>query len=136
MIKIKGLSEMVSFGLSRRIQFTFLVFILLFLPVYGYACVLPMLGSSNNASTCHLTDCTISDSQQATQKYCDVLKKVEAESSLPHQDALAKTTLGPLFTEFSILSEIPKAHWALSTFQEARFFTAPNLYILHHTLLL
>jgi hypothetical protein len=132
----KGLLAMMRLGLSGRIQFTSLVLILLLLPVYSYACVLPMLGASSNANTCHLANCSLSDSQQTTQKYCDALKRVQVESSLTLQDALTKSTSGSLLTEFQITTGVPKALLALSSFEEARSFTAQNLYLLHHTLLL
>ena len=125
-------------GLSGYIQLIFLALILLLLPAYGYACILPMLGSTTDTHTtpCSLIDCGSNGSQENTQKYCDTLKKVELQSSLTLPHALAKITFTPLLLEYIILPGVPKVHTTLSTLEEAKFSTSQNLYLLHHTLLL
>ncbi len=129
---------MLQSDLSWRIQFAFLVVILLILPVYGYACVLPMLGSAGDThpDTCPFVDCGLSGSHETAQKYCEALKKAETQSFLTLQSALAKTIFGPLLLDYLFLPEMTKVHSTLSPLEETQFSVSQNLYLLHHTLLL
>ena len=123
---------------SARIGFAMLTLILLLLPVYGYACVLPMLGAPSDAHNmgCPFIDCGVGKAHQTGQKYCESLKKVQLQSALSLQDVLAKTPIAPLFSQLSILPEMPDACWTFSVSEESRFPASSEIYIVHHTLLL
>jgi hypothetical protein len=123
---------------SVRIWFTLLTLILLLLPVYGYACVLPMLGapSDGHSMDCPFIDCGVGQTHGPGQKYCESLKKVHVQSALSLQDVLAKTSIAPLSFQLSILPEVPKTHWTLSASEKSTFPASPEIYILQHTLLL
>ena len=125
-------------GFSGCIQLILLALILLLLPAYGYACVLPMMGTTSDAHTtpCSLIDCGLNGTQETAQKYCETLKKAEAQSFLTLQNTLAQTTLGPLLLDSLILPEVTQVHSTLSALEEARSPASQNLYLLHHTLLL
>jgi hypothetical protein len=124
--------------LSAHIWFTLLALILLLLPVYGYACVLPMLGVHSDAHnmSCPFIDCGAGKAADTGQKYCESLKKVHVQSAFSLQDVLAKNPITPLFSQLSILPEMSKAHWALCALEESSFPVPLEIYIRHHTLLL
>jgi len=123
---------------SVRIWFTLLTLLLLLLPVYGYACILPMMGTSSDDHNmgCPFVDCGAGKAHGTGQKYCESLKKVHVQSALSLQDVLAKTPIVPFFSQLSILPEMSKARWTLSALEEASFPVSSEIYILHHTLLL
>ena len=123
---------------SNHIQIVFLAFILLLLPVYGYACVLPMMDASGDAHTnaCNLIHCGLNGSQENAQKYCEPLKKAELQSFHTLQNALPKITFGPSLVEYLILPEVIRVHLTFNTLEEANFLASQNLYLLHRTLLL
>ncbi|MCI0527724.1 MAG: hypothetical protein L0Y56_09815 [Nitrospira sp.] len=123
---------------SARIGFTLLTLILLLLPVYGYACVLPMLGapSDDHNMGCPFIDCGVGKAHGTGQKYCESLQKVHVQSALSLQDVLAKTPIAPLFSQLSILPEVSKARWTLSPSEKSSFPASPEIYILHRSLLL
>jgi len=125
-------------GFSGCIQFILLALILLLLPAYGYACVLPMMGTTSDAHTptCSLSDCGISGAHETAQKYCETLKKAEVQSFLTLQNSLAKTTSGPLLLEYFIIPQVTQVRSTLSTLKEAKLPASQNLYLLYHTLLL
>ena len=126
--------------LSFRIQFTLLSLILLLLPVYGYACVLPMVGMSgdSHAPVCRIIDCNLNSSKQTAQKYCETLQKMEAQ----HESALQGTLVSLEMVQAPTISEVPTPildppSWipphGVNPF---KFSSTQPLYILHHILLL
>lgn len=137
-MRMEGLDTMKRTHPSARIWLTLLALILLLLPVYGYACILPMLGTTSHAQSTHcpFTDCGLGKPQETTYKHCESLKRAQVQSSLSLQDVLAKTPIAPLSSPLSILPEVSQAHCILNTSEETRLPASAEIYILHHTLLL
>lgn len=123
---------------SIRIPPIFLALLLLLLPVYGYACVLPMMGSDTHASACPLLDCGMGDSHQAAAKYCESLKKAEAQnfSTLNGTFSILKATHADLTTGIQIPQVVSPFYLKGDREKERASFTSQAIYLLHHTLLL
>jgi hypothetical protein len=138
MIAIKGFRTMKKGCPSVHIWFTLLALILLLLPVYGYACILPMLGAPSDVHNmdCPFINCGIGKAHETGQKYCESLKKAHVQSALSPYDVFAKTPIAPLFSQLPSLPEVSKTRWTLSPFEQSSFPAFPEIYILHHTLLL
>ena len=125
---------------ATRIGITLLGFILLFLSVYAYACALPMMGTSSHthATACCLIDCRTSCSEETVQKYCESLKRMEAQNSLLLQVAPPGLNLaqGQPLSEFADPNPWPQTQLTLHALREAKLYPSRDLYTLQHTLLL
>ena len=115
-------------------------FFLLFLSVYAYACVLPMMSTAGHhrAASCCIIDCRTSCFEETVQKHCESLKRMESQNSLILQGVLPcfKLAQAPPLSDFTDLDSWPQPQLTLHTFREAKLYPSIDLYTFQHALLL